>query len=347
MRDINQLHPELIKKVYELIELCSKNGITIGISECLRTVAEQDALYAKGRTAPGSKVTNCKGSTYSSMHQWGVAFDFYLKMDVDGDGSISDDAFNDATGLFGKVGALGESIGLEWGGSWKSIKDKPHFQLPQWGSTATKLKSLYGSPEAFMKTWSSVATPAPTTPNPSTTTESTGLGVARVTAVSGLKVRSTPNTVNDSNKIGVIPYKGTCDIVKLNVSTTGGTDWALIRYNGTSGYVAQKYLDIVTYPTGYQVTESASHNTSNSYTKAPVQGASSFDSVFAGKYTVKANLNLRNGAGTQNTSVLNVIPQGRMVQNYGYYTKKDGTVWLLVAYEKYTGYVSMNYLIKG
>lgn len=153
MRDVTQLHPELQIKVGQLKALCEANGITIGISECLRTVAEQDALYAKGRTTGGSIVTNCKGSTYSSMHQWGVAFDFYLQVDVDGDGKTSDDAFNDSTGLFEKVGKLGQSIGLEWGGAWKSIKDKPHFQLPDWGSTASKLKKQYGTPEKFMATW--------------------------------------------------------------------------------------------------------------------------------------------------------------------------------------------------
>lgn len=153
MRNVSQLHPELQKKVEQLKILCQQNGITIGISECVRTVAEQDALYAKGRTMPGKIVTKAKGNTYSSMHQWGVAFDFYLKMDVDGDGSVSDDAFNNSTDLFNKVGNIGQSIGLEWGGAWKSMKDLPHFQLPNWGSTPAKLKRLYGTPEKFMATW--------------------------------------------------------------------------------------------------------------------------------------------------------------------------------------------------
>lgn len=153
MRDMKALHPDLQKKIALLQKKCAAAGITIGIGECLRTKAEQDALYAKGRTKPGKIVTNAKGSSYSSMHQWGVAFDFYLKMDVDGDGSTSDDAFNNSTGLYDKVGKIGQSIGLEWGGSWKSIKDRPHFQLPNWGSTPTKLKKLYGTPEKFMATW--------------------------------------------------------------------------------------------------------------------------------------------------------------------------------------------------
>ena len=127
MRDVKQLHPDLQKKITQLQDLCKKNDIKIGISECLRTVAEQDSLYAKGRTKPGNKVTNCKGSTYSSMHQWGVAFDFYLIMDVDGDGKTSDDAYNNASKLFDKVGKLGQSIGIQWGGYWKYHVDKPHF----------------------------------------------------------------------------------------------------------------------------------------------------------------------------------------------------------------------------
>lgn len=153
MRNINDLHPELQKKIVELKAACAAQGIKIGFSECLRTVAEQDALYAKGRTSPGSIVTNCKGSTYSSMHQWGVAADFYLIMDVDGDGKTADDAFNNSTRIFERVGKLAESIGLEWGGSWKSFKDLPHIQLKDWGSTASKLKKTYGIPGRFFKTW--------------------------------------------------------------------------------------------------------------------------------------------------------------------------------------------------
>lgn len=165
MRDITVLHPILQQKIAELKQVCEANGIAIGISECLRTVEEQNALYAKGRTAPGSIVTNAKGTSYSSQHQWGIAFDFYINMDVDGDGRKSDDAFNDTTRLFERVGALAKSIGLSWGGDWKSIKDKPHLYLGEWGSTTSKLKQMYGTPDKFFKTWKSggVATHQATT----------------------------------------------------------------------------------------------------------------------------------------------------------------------------------------
>lgn len=153
MRDITALHPELQEKAALLKEACGKQGIFILFSECLRTRAEQDALYAQGRTVPGNIVTNAKGSTYSSQHQWGIAVDFYIDMDVDGDGDKKDDAFNNATGLFERVGAIAKSIGLSWGGDWTSIKDRPHLYLPDWGSTASRLKQQYGTPEQFMQTW--------------------------------------------------------------------------------------------------------------------------------------------------------------------------------------------------
>lgn len=144
-RNVNDLHPDLQKKVSQLISECNKAGLKIGISECLRTVQEQDALYAQGRTKPGKIVTNAKGANYSSMHQWGVAFDFYRN---DGKG-----AYVDYDNFFTKVGKIGKKIGLEWGGDWKSIKDKPHFQLPNWGSTTKILRNTYKTPEIFMKTW--------------------------------------------------------------------------------------------------------------------------------------------------------------------------------------------------
>ena len=130
MRDIAALHPRLQTKAALLKEECKKQGISILFSECLRTKAEQDALYAQGRTAPGNIVTNAKGSTYSSQHQWGIAIDFYINMDVDGDGDKKDDAFNNSTGLFEQVGAIAKSVGLGWGGDWTSIKDRPHLYLP-------------------------------------------------------------------------------------------------------------------------------------------------------------------------------------------------------------------------
>ena len=145
MRDQKQLHPKLQKKIKSFLSKCEKEGYRVKVTECLRTKDEQDALYAKGRTAPGNRVTNARGSSYSSMHQWGVAFDFCR-----GDGK---DAFDNRDGFFDKVGKIGQSLGLEWSGTWKSFSEKAHFQLPDWGSGTLNLRLKYGTPEKFFATW--------------------------------------------------------------------------------------------------------------------------------------------------------------------------------------------------
>ena len=144
-RNITMCHPQLQEKAQKLIVECKKQGLIVKLGECFRSAAEQDALYAQGRTKPGSIVTYAKGTSYSSMHQWGIAFDIIRN---DGKG-----AYYDFDGWFSKVGKIGKALGLEWGGDWINPVDKPHFQLKQWDSTPAKLKQLYGNVDNFKKTW--------------------------------------------------------------------------------------------------------------------------------------------------------------------------------------------------
>ena len=60
MRDISQLHPVLQEKLRQVEKACGERGLPIGIGECIRTVEEQNELYAQGRTKPGKIVTNAK-----------------------------------------------------------------------------------------------------------------------------------------------------------------------------------------------------------------------------------------------------------------------------------------------
>lgn len=143
--NVTRLHPRLKRLQKKLIAQCAARGLPIRITQEIRTAEEQDALYALGRTKPGNIVTNARGSSYSSHHQWGTAFDFCRE-----DGKPP---YDDSDRFFEKVGAMGKALGLEWGGDWKSIVDKPHFQLPDWGSGTAKLRELYCSPERFEKSW--------------------------------------------------------------------------------------------------------------------------------------------------------------------------------------------------
>ena len=147
-RDISVCHPRLQVKAIQLAGECEKQGLKIKVTDCFRSREEQDALYAQGRTEPGNIVTNARVSSYSSHHMWGTAFDICRN---DGRG-----AYDDGDGFFTRVGAIGKGLGLEWGGDWTSPVDKPHFQLPDWGSTTAMLRTIYRTPDVFRRSaeWS-------------------------------------------------------------------------------------------------------------------------------------------------------------------------------------------------
>ena len=114
---IQLLHPKVRDQFKKFIEDAEKGlGITLRVTQSLRTIAEQDALYAKGRTAPGPIVTKAKGG--SSFHNYGLAIDVNRL-----DGKSIDWKYDNAKLLPYMPPEM------EWGGHWISIKDDPHFQI--------------------------------------------------------------------------------------------------------------------------------------------------------------------------------------------------------------------------
>lgn len=124
-KNIATLLPEVQPFARALVQKAAANGIEIKVISGLRTYAEQDALYAKGRTVPGTKVvTNARAG--HSNHNFGIAFDI---------GVFSGPRYFSESPKYKAVGVLGTDLGLEWGGNWTSFVDEPHFQLrPQWAS---------------------------------------------------------------------------------------------------------------------------------------------------------------------------------------------------------------------
>lgn len=130
-KNIATLLPEVQPLARALIHKAAQNGIQIKVLSGLRTFAEQDELYAQGRTKPGNKITNAPGG-YSN-HNFGIAFDIGV---FEGNKYLGDSV------KYKAVGALGMDLGLEWGGNWKTIADQPHFQLrPSWAN-ALKEKAM-------------------------------------------------------------------------------------------------------------------------------------------------------------------------------------------------------------
>lgn len=129
---IATLLPEVQPMARALVQKAALSGIRIKVISGFRTYAEQDALYAQGRTAPGSVVTKARGG-YSN-HNFGIAFDV---------GVFEGNTYLDDSPKYKAVGVLGTDLGLEWGGNWKTIVDQPHFQLrPSWASDMTEKEML-------------------------------------------------------------------------------------------------------------------------------------------------------------------------------------------------------------
>jgi peptidoglycan L-alanyl-D-glutamate endopeptidase CwlK len=99
-----------------LIDEAEKINLKVLITSTLRDAEYQLYLYSLGRTKAGQIVTKSK---LPSAHGFGLAFDVCQNIK----GREWEDPF------FQKVSKIAVGLGLEWGGNWKSICDKPHFQF--------------------------------------------------------------------------------------------------------------------------------------------------------------------------------------------------------------------------
>lgn len=129
-RSITRLHrvrPSLVKVITEAEK---ESPYHFEITHGVRTVEEQQALYAIGRTKPGAVVTQCDGIEKKSEHQlkedlYGDAVDIVCFKD----GAITwDPEVYKAVGAHVKAVAKKLKLSVKWGGDFKSFKDYPHYQ---------------------------------------------------------------------------------------------------------------------------------------------------------------------------------------------------------------------------
>lgn len=128
-RNLNDLHPALKILAGQFVANCALKGVKTIITQTWRSPAEQDALFAQGRTTPGPIVTNAEAS--ESKHCFilngepaSKAFDYCILND---NGHIIIDGSHP---LYGYAGAIGEALGLSWGGTWPRPKtDYDHFEI--------------------------------------------------------------------------------------------------------------------------------------------------------------------------------------------------------------------------
>ncbi|SFB10460.1 peptidoglycan L-alanyl-D-glutamate endopeptidase CwlK [Cohnella sp. OV330] len=122
------LHPLVSAKMKTLKAEAATQGIRIAITDGFRSETEQDALYRKGRSAPGAIVTHAKGG--QSYHNYGLAIDFAIRA-KDGDvlWDMEYDGNRNGKSDWMEVVGIAKRLGFAWGGDWESFPDYPHLQM--------------------------------------------------------------------------------------------------------------------------------------------------------------------------------------------------------------------------
>lgn len=125
-------HPELKARVVRLVEALAHEGLHVILTQGVRSVAQQQALYAQGRYKPGKIVTNCDGLVKVSNHQpkadgYGYAVDVAWVIE----GRVTWE------GPWETLGQMAHTHGLVWGGTWTRFPDRPHLELPPSWSVPT------------------------------------------------------------------------------------------------------------------------------------------------------------------------------------------------------------------
>ncbi len=160
--NLAKINPQVANRIRLAAADLKAQGITIRVTSSYRTFAEQDALYAQGRTKPGGIVTNARGG--QSLHNYGLAVDVVPIVNGQPKWDVPESTWQ-------KIGAAGKKQGLEWGGNWTSFKDRPHFQLTGGKSVTTLLSEYRANGGNLPKIWAGVNTKYPTV-GPNTPTDS-------------------------------------------------------------------------------------------------------------------------------------------------------------------------------
>lgn len=116
------VHPDLVRVVRRAAADMPANGMRFIILEGRRSRERQAQLLKQGAT-----------TTMRSRHLTGHAVDIAPYLDTDGDGDLDVSwhwpHYHQLANLI-KAAAVREGVHLEWGGSWKTFVDGPHWQLP-------------------------------------------------------------------------------------------------------------------------------------------------------------------------------------------------------------------------
>jgi hypothetical protein len=122
---LRELQPRAASLAKELIDKAKEKAIDARLVSGMRSLAEQEELYARGRTKPGPIITNAK----ISVHNTGLAFDV---------GVFKNGEYVPEGPEYAILGQIGKQIGLVWGG------DSAQGFLPSQGLAVALWKAVFG-----------------------------------------------------------------------------------------------------------------------------------------------------------------------------------------------------------
>ena len=143
---VTAICPKVLEATQATITEAKARGLNVALHCGLRIPEQQDALYAMGRTKPGSVVTNAQG--YESWHCLGLAVDIVFRDDK------GNWTWNDKC-AWHELGATGKIFGFSWGGDWTRFPDLPHFQITGRIPNIREAKEIFFR-DGIEKLWSMV-----------------------------------------------------------------------------------------------------------------------------------------------------------------------------------------------
>src|SRR2546423_7269352 len=132
-RSLDDLSDKIKPLAFELLARCSECGIPVVVVYTGRTQEEQDDLYDQGRKRPGKIVTWTRDSAHvmkpPEMKSHAIDICPLEQYNLHGPDKL---AWNTADPVWQRIGAIGESLGLQWGIMVNGEHlDVGHFQLKQ------------------------------------------------------------------------------------------------------------------------------------------------------------------------------------------------------------------------
>lgn len=136
---IQLAHPKIRQQLLEQYKEINNQlpvDVRLRFAYVYRTPEEQRKLFQQR-----PKVT--RADAWQSIHNYGIAFDIVLLYDKDRNGTFETASW-EQNKYWMQVVKYFVGKGWEWGGSWKSFKDAPHFQMTfghTWQSLRFKIQN--------------------------------------------------------------------------------------------------------------------------------------------------------------------------------------------------------------